>query len=59
VWRALKGKVGMAGSDGLLSIRQLASRPIDYIFKLVAAGLAGPYVPNAVIGKMLRPFGCD
>ncbi len=49
----------MAAAEDLLGIYQLTRRPIDRIFKLVPAGLARPHVTNAVIGKMLRPLGCD
>jgi len=49
----------MAAAEDLLSIYQLTRRPIDRIFELVAAGLAPPHVTNAVIGKVLRPLGCD
>jgi hypothetical protein len=43
----------------LLSIHQLARRPIDRGFELIAAGLARPRVTNAVIRNMLGPLGCD
>ena len=46
-------------SDGLIGVHQFPPRPVDRIFKLIAAGLARPYVSNAVIGKMLRPFRFD
>ena len=42
----------------LLGLYRLARRPIDGVFKLVAAGLTRPHVTNAIVGKMLRPFGC-
>ena len=56
---ATEGNIAMAAAEDLLGIYQLTRRPIDCIFKLVSAGLARPYVSNAVVGKMLRPLGCD
>jgi hypothetical protein len=54
-------QVGQRESEDLFGIHQLTltRSPIDRIFKLATAGLARPHVTNAVIGKMLRPFGCD
>jgi hypothetical protein len=60
--KATRGSIALlpsAASETLFGINQLARRPIDCIFKLVPAGLARPYVSNAVVGKMLRPPGCD
>ena len=56
---ASEGNIAEGTAEDLLGIHQLTGRPIDCVFKLVAAGLARPHVSNAVIGKMLRPFGCD
>jgi hypothetical protein len=55
----ITGTIGKLVVRALFSIHQLTGRPIDCIFKLVSAGLARPHVSNAVIGKMLRPLGCD
>jgi hypothetical protein len=56
---ATEGNIAVAAAEDLLGIHQLTGRPIDCVFKLVSAGLARPHVSNAVIGKMLRPLGCD
>jgi hypothetical protein len=55
----ITGTIGKLVVRALFSIHQLTGRPIDCIFKLVSAGLARPHVSNALIGKMLRPLGCD
>ena len=52
-------EVAVAAAEDLLGINQLTRTPIDRVFKLVSAGLTRPHVSNAVIGKMLRPLGCD
>ena len=40
-------------------IRRLMCGKADRILKLISAGRAGPDVPNAMLGKVRRPFRCN
>jgi hypothetical protein len=52
------GGGGHGGGGGGFSLRsrcvhRLSRRQVNRILKLIAAGLAGPHIPNTMIGKVL------
>jgi hypothetical protein len=52
-----KGTLGeRGGAPSLADFCQLAWSVIYGVFKLITAGFTRPYVSDAVVGKVLRPF---
>jgi hypothetical protein len=55
--RGVREQAGeLGGALSLGDFFQFARSVVDGVFKLIAAGFTGPYVSDAVVGKMLRPF---